>query len=816
MKLKNIFITALAAGFLTACVAEDINDGSSSSKVIEGLDTSISLKLNVAGTVDTKAYFGEGGDAGKYELANPDELYVSKVAVAIFKKDDNGKPTDRVGFGYTGTPAKTGLHGTLPETQDTLAYKVENIMAKTGNVRIVVIANSKLTETELKSYLDYDDLKTAVESNLTTGGEATATFLPRELVKVGELDHPLSTTNNKDIIVPMTQLAARINLRFNVDELLQKKGEPYYKSSYNGVEYTDAQMRAWAPNSFPSNAGISDNCNHDNFQIDGKIIRKFSSGTKLLHLANYKVQLIQPYIQWKYEISNLSIYNVETKSNIIIDGINPESNSLKSLEFNNDADLFTFYSYEKNVNTQNPLKITAEGDLIQTQVDSIYSWTGDFHIFWLKKSSTGELGTPDKYENGVPVYILEPGTGGTGYFWIAPFNVSELKKETVGQGQIVGAPEVSNLNYTAIINPKKEMEGCNTDGVIHGNNYDVLGKINLKTKGVNFTTQVVPWSAQYVEIGAEIMDVHYLFVKETNVVMSNVADYWVDYKSDSPLTYASFSNKTASFIEYYKDGNTVKSRNATVAASQYTFTIENGKIKIHSNIPTNYFPRTLSFDVTNTAGLTQHVDITQYPPQYLTAVTSVGGGPVTGNDSPQLSSNPNIFTINIIASEGLKVGIPTDPSVNYKTLIANSNYKTLTSEEANELISPKFLIASRQAVVTGSRYSSSTAAARCKVYWETTDPSKTEANATYPPGTWRMPTIAELAFLYKMQTTQGALVGILFNNDGQYWTARQDTNVTPNRSWYFDFGAGDRGSVSGLTTILSNSQGGVRCVRDLY
>jgi len=424
----------------------------------------------------------------------------------------------------------------------------------------------------------------------------------------------------------------------------------------------------------------------------------------------------------------------------------------------------------------------------------------------------------DVAPDGTYSYQLEAGaekdtylTGFTFYSYERATKTTPIEVEVYGYLKTPFENSSENKNYKFKIDPTVTENG--TAGLVHGHLYEVVGKIDQQTKNITFDVQIVDWSTRVIQMDADILDIHYLFVKETDIVMANVGEYFVEYNSDSDI---SFPVRNATYTEYYRrsGSNVVESRPATVSTSEYGFELretEDGKtlIRIWSNIPDNYFPREITFTVRNVAGLTENVRVTQYPPQYLTAETSTGGGPRTNNDSPDRETNPNIFKITIIAAgDELLVG---DPRA--------ADGSTLTTAEGNNLISPQFIIASRQAVVYTGRYSSSTAKDRCTKYWETTKTPVSEDTATYPPGTWRMPTLAELEFLNKVQDVTPT-IGYLFNTNDQYWSARQD--YSPDYGWYYDFsfnaltttGTGGRKSVAGLSTTIST--GGVRCVHDVY
>lgn len=105
--------------------------------------------------------------------------------------------------------------------------------------------------------------------------------------------------------------------------------------------------------------------------------------------------------------------------------------------------------------------------------------------------------------------------------------------------------------------------------------------------------------------------------------------------------------------------------------------------------------------------------------------------------------------------------------------------ETKNDELSNNMISPRFIAASRYAAVSAGTYTWQMAHDRCLTYWETLDPKKTGKSATYPPGKWRMPTLAELKFMDVIQEASPA-IDYLFNQSSQYWGAR--------KPWYYDLG----------------------------
>ena len=169
---------------------------------------------------------------------------------------------------------------------------------------------------------------------------------------------------------------------------------------------------------------------------------------------------------------------------------------------------------------------------------------------------------------------------------------------------------------------------------------------------------------------------------------------------------------------------------------------------------------------------------------------SANAGPRVAGDG---DTNPNIFTITTISSTKFPIGDPKDGSTTKQDL------------ESNEIVSPKFIVASRYGTVYATSFSSTTSVKRCSEYWETLDKNKTGKQATYPTGTWRVPTLAELEFMNMIQDNSSS-VNYLFNSSGSYWSARL--------KWYYDFGENRRGEYSDATSTRSDTY--IRCVHDVY
>lgn len=194
MKTKTLLTAAfLAVSLLPSCVREElaISPG-------HGEEIDISLALQMGDILVSKAI---GDEERPYTYAKPEELHISHCVVAVFKLN-NGMPGDLLDCKEVLAP---GLGSTT--VNDTLAYRVSGIRAKTGDVRVLVIANSALDYSTMKNYADF---KRAIEQT-----SFTPAFNPEALVKVGYKDLTLTMAHGKtDIVVPLMQLAARVDLDF--------------------------------------------------------------------------------------------------------------------------------------------------------------------------------------------------------------------------------------------------------------------------------------------------------------------------------------------------------------------------------------------------------------------------------------------------------------------------------------------------------------------------------------------------------------------------------------------------------------------------
>lgn len=675
MKIRNILSVLFVGLLFTSCNSEEeVQRGNEDGRYIS---FSMTLTLGEV-TAMTKA----GGDIAEgYTYSTEDEVKVNNVVVAIFN-EANGTVGECLEY------KSVAFDGGIPNSTVTIdgktliAYKIDNIQAKTGKVRIVAIANST-------HYEDLARLGTTTYENLKGLSETVSggTFDASNLVKVGELAAYDLNTAVTSISVPMTQLAARIDMKFTVDE------EPETVSA--------------------------------------------TADTKITN-------------QWFYTVTKLTIKNINQKSDLILLGRDNQYDdafsTAKDITLQNGVAL-PFYTYEKLNTTLTPLSIYVTGDLQKIQVTTTFN--------------------------------------------------EDMTIQNVTKGSIIEEEKDHSYKYEDF-NPTTELEGCTTNGIIHGNRYELTGKISMKTQRINFMVSTTPWEGvEKFVVDVVIADLKYLFVRETKVVMANITEYKIEFASSSNITIDQPSYAT--YEKYELKGNVITKGTGYYdnKDKQYPSIIgdlgKSGYIKITSKLPENYFPKQFVFGVHNVEGLkVLGIAVDQYPPQYLTGVVS---GETNTPASPTGSTNPNLFTVTTIAPGTLVIGDPYDKITGL----------TKNDMLSNELVSPRFVVASRYGTVSGGSYNYDKAVKRCEVYEEHYTDERGVYHS-YEAGTWRLPTLAELEFMYTIQNSD-QVVNYLYNTGGQYWSAR--------KYWCYYFGAKGTG-YRYETTNSTNSNRFVRCVHDLY
>lgn len=126
-----------------------------------------------------------------------------------------------------------------------------------------------------------------------------------------------------------------------------------------------------------------------------------------------------------------------------------------------------------------------------------------------------------------------------------------------------------------------------------------------------------PWEQVNLDVSGE-SGVKYLKVNKEKLYMYNVADDNTSlyFSSSSPVTVTLVPN-SAYYNNKYNQKITLGSDEGNIRGSTVEGSVS-GNISVHSDIPTNYTIRYFQLKVTNEEGLTETVDVEQYPLIYIT------------------------------------------------------------------------------------------------------------------------------------------------------------------------------------------------------
>lgn len=377
---------------------------------------------------------------------------------------------------------------------------------------------------------------------------------------------------------------------------------------------------------------------------------------------------------------------------------------------------------------------------------------------------------------------------------------------------------------------------------------ELLGSINPEeTKKVDASYEILDWKT--VDIPANINRYAYLELETNFQEMKNENRVDIGFTSSSEttakvvkVTYPDYSNVDFKDVikeepnpddywwddQYQQALNEWNSLSGNLNIYGQTLTFE------HTLASTIYVPYTYTIEVTNKDGLTETLEIKQYPPIYIvgesnkkegnnnrfvygvstrssetvyddTRKTSLGGVYTYTQGS---NKNPNqyvIYVTQLDASEKYIIGDPrnqTPTKLSYLTKYGNGSLKGLqqylktkgevTNErEVDNIIAPAFRIASSFGVTDNISYS--TAQKRCASYQEN----------GYPAGRWRVPTEAEIEFIVSLSNKK--YIPELFN--GEYFASSQR---------FYKGKSGSTGSWGGDQGSSRNGSHAVRCIYDVW
>lgn len=375
----------------------------------------------------------------------------------------------------------------------------------------------------------------------------------------------------------------------------------------------------------------------------------------------------------------------------------------------------------------------------------------------------------------------------------------------------------------------------------------LLGSIDPEeTVKVDASYEILNWKT--VDIPADINRYAYLELETNFQEMKNENRVDIGFTSSSEttakvvkVTYPDYSNVNFKDVikeepnpddyrwdfQYQQALNEWNTLSGNLNIYGQTLTFE------HTLASTIYVPYTYTIEVTNKDGLTETLEIKQYPPIYIVGESNKKDGnnnrfvygvkteyiaSVEDDDENSLggvytytegsNTNPNqyvIYVTQLDASEKYIIGDPrnqTPTKLSYLTKYGNGSLKGLqqylktkgevTNErEVDNIIAPAFRIASSFGVTQDISYS--IAQKRCASYQEN----------GYPAGRWRVPTEAEIEFIVSLSNKK--YIPELF--DGEYFASSQR---------YYMGKSGSTGRWGGDQGSSRNGSHAVRCIYDVW
>lgn len=318
----------------------------------------------------------------------------------------------------------------------------------------------------------------------------------------------------------------------------------------------------------------------------------------------------------------------------------------------------------------------------------------------------------------------------------------------------------------------------------------------------NFTIQ--DWTTKQVLVAVDA--VNFIYVKDRTINLPNSTSFTTTFQSSSADVQI-----TAITVNGVASAN--GSNGVTIA---WTNNAKSGNITITSTLPVNFAAKTIAFTVRNGVNLTQQVTVSQYPPLYLSADLSgnvPGGSEGQTNRNmyimtsliPNISSLPNPDEFDEAFDTGYTHYAPNPTlGISYANYVranailgyplTDSNGMTISTDENNRRISPRFILASQYGVTSAASYAASQT--KCDVY------SEIDATTGLTYTDWRMPTLAELYVIDILQNIKLSQVKKILEGP-YYWSARSTQAVN-----FMDPRIGNS-----TNNNIYNAY--VRCVRDM-
>lgn len=366
MKTKNIFLTAISALFIFAACSEE--------KIIDepGISGKGDLVIELSpSSVITKAADTNAG----YAYATEQELNVEDCWIFVFDGEKRIKSqyfakadllaTDN---NYVDNPGPNGGSQTYKK-----GYKVTLKGLNHGTYDFWVVANPTESNAAYGSCQSLSALKGIIEG----GDTYKAAFADKadQLVKVGNKSAKFdANTAANPIQIPLTQLAARVELKVRVDiprKLIEGKYEYPDLGANNGV-LTVAQLEKLFPGGMPKNE--STNATELNEKdANGKYKYTYfghrvttTSTPKSAKPGKLNVIKNTRYQGFLLDEIRLKVENIRIVSELVPNQIEVED-QLGEGSFNPKESISTTYSFKFYTYTKKDLKISLTGKLCDTE-----------------------------------------------------------------------------------------------------------------------------------------------------------------------------------------------------------------------------------------------------------------------------------------------------------------------------------------------------------------------------------------------------------------------------------------------------------------
>lgn len=466
----------------------------------------ITLNFSLNEGVLSKATANSGaGDisnpAEGYRYSTKSELNVKNCFIAIFARESNEDNWSKKILADNYSPIPEGKIG---------AFKISGLVLpiKT-DLKIVAIANlpeDKVDEYKSKSYVQ---LETATIETAIGGGNYY-TFDPLSLIKVGQREVRFNAKGNivddndevtdENTTISLTQLAAKIYLNLDVElpasTGMTKVVEGEYFGDYTAKKVLNIFSKEMMnkATSVDKSVYIVDNngslvavdhgsnnylasayqCNKGTDCPDGY---SPSDNKKYAHVTGIVYKKITTTTDtYLFNPNSLSINNVEKSSSFLSpNGLLNSSTCAEPILIKDMVEgttniRFVFYTYQKpyypNADNSQTLTVNLEGslskgDLIKTEV---WKPKGAVHAIW---------NTGNGWGDGNSNFIYE-------------YNKDDQPNEIVEKGEKMEPVSNSSFKFEIKINPETE-----TSGIVHGNYYEVIGKLIMNKSSVSLDYQVV-------------------------------------------------------------------------------------------------------------------------------------------------------------------------------------------------------------------------------------------------------------------------------------------------------------------------------------